>query len=250
MDKIKIKSVIRKRYAESVKTGGCCCSPAVPEVVSSCYGSPQVDDSSPADEVIAIADLGLSCGFPVSEARIKPGDKVLDLGSGAGVDVFRAAQIIGDTGHATGIDMTPEMIAQARQNAQTGGYQNTDFKLGEIENLPVSDESQDVVISNCVINLVSNKELAFKEIYRVLKPGGHFSISDIVTTGEIPDSFQKDKDAWVACLAGAVEKRTYLEMLINAGFIDVKVVLTKEYGPELFDALSFESITVIGYKDK
>ncbi len=248
MDEIKIKNAIRNKYAESLKTGGCCCSPIYPGVVSNCCGSDPGNALSQADEVIASADLGLSCGLPVKDARIKPGDKVLDLGSGAGVDVFRAAEIVGDEGFVIGVDLTPEMITQARENAAKGGYQNTDFQLGEIESLPVSDASQDVIISNCVINLVPNKNLVFQEIYRVLKPGGHFCISDIVTNGKIPDSIRQDLEAWAACLAGAIEKQAYLEMLIEAGFQDVEIVRANAYGPENYSPMSFESITVLGYK--
>ncbi len=248
MDEIKIKEVVRKRYAETVKTGGCCCSPAAPGAVSDCCGSGPVGAISPADEVIASADLGLSCGLPVNDAGIKEGDKVLDLGSGAGVDVFRAAKVVGRDGLVTGVDMTPEMIAKARENARKGGYQNTAFKLGEIEALPVPDASQDVVISNCVINLVPNKKRAFQEIYRVLKPGGHFCISDIVTQGQVPESYRKDLDAWAACLSGAVEKEAYLGLLAEAGFQEVEILRASPYGPEPEDGFGFESITVIGYK--
>lgn len=250
MDEIKIKEVIRKRYAESVKTGGCCCSPSTPGAVSDCCGSSPVSAISPTDEVIASADLGLSCGLPVQDAGIKPGDKILDLGSGAGVDVFRAAKVVGSDGFVTGVDMTPEMIAQARLNAEKGGYQNTEFKLGEIEDLPVPDASQDVVISNCVINLVPDKARSFQEIFRVLKHGGHFCISDIVTIGKVPDSFRKDLEAWAACLSGAVEKEVYLAMLVEAGFQDIEIVRANAYGPEPNDAFGFESITVIGYKSQ
>lgn len=248
MDEVKIKEVVRKRYAESVKTGGCCCSSESLRAGMDCCGSGQAGAIAPADAVIISADLGLSCGLPVQDAGIKPGDKVLDLGSGAGVDVFRAAKIVGQDGLVTGVDMTPEMIAQARLNAENGKYQNTAFKLGEIEDLPVADSSQDVVISNCVINLVPDKVRAFQEIYRVLRPGGHFCISDIVSTGEIPEALRKDLEAWAACLAGAVEKEIYLCMLREAGFRDVEIVRANPYGAELDEETVFESITVFGYK--
>jgi len=248
MDEIKIKTVIRKRYAESANTGGCGCSHLVQNEGFGCCGQDAANTASSADEVIGAADLGLSCGLPVQDAGIKPGDRVLDLGSGAGVDVFRAAKLVGDTGFVTGVDMTPEMIAQARKNAQDGGYQNTDFRLGEIENLPVPDASQDVVISNCVINLVPNKECTFQEIFRVLKSDGHFCISDIVSNEKIPDSIQQDLEAWAACLAGAIEEKAYLDMLIKAGFQDVEIVQATDYGPEPYKGLGFESITVVGYK--
>jgi len=248
MDEIKIKTVIRKRYAESANTGGCGCSPLVQNEGFGCCGQDAANTASSADEVIGAADLGLSCGLPVQDAGIKPGDRVLDLGSGAGVDVFRAAKLVGDTGFVTGVDMTPEMIAQARKNAQDGGYQNTDFRLGEIENLPVPDASQDVVISNCVINLVPDKKVAFQEIYRVLKSGGRFCISDIVTNGELPVSIRQDLQAWASCVSGALEKNVYLEMLVDAGFRDVAIVRSKVYGSTSDESLVLESITVVGNK--
>jgi SAM-dependent methyltransferase len=248
MDEIKIKAVIQKKYAESAKTGGCGCSSPVQDAGSGCCGSGTGVKISSADEAINTADLGLSCGLPVRDAGIRPGDQVLDLGSGAGVDVFRAAKIVGEEGFVTGVDMTPEMIAQARKNAVQGGYQNVAFRLGEIEHLPVPDASQDVVISNCVINLVPDKRAAFAEIYRVLKHGGRFCISDIVTHGKLPESLRQDLEAWAACVSGAVEKQVYLEMLVEAGFQDVKIVRGSNYGSTSDESSGLESITVVGNK--
>ncbi len=148
----------------------------------------------------------------------------------------------------TGVDITPEMIARARKNAAQGEVQNVAFKLGEIEDLPVPDASQDVVISNCVINLVPDKKAAFQEIYRVLKSGGRFCISDIVTNGELPDSIRQDLQAWASCVSGALEKRIYLEMLVDAGFRDVAIVRSKAYGSTSDESLGLESITVVGNK--
>ena len=180
---------------------------------------------------------------------LSPGIGFLDLGCGAGVDVFRSAKLVGGNGFVTGVDMTPEMITQARKNAFKGGFRNVDFKLGEVEDLPVGDESYNVVISNCVINLVPDKKLAFQEIYRVLKPGGHFCISDIVTNGEIPDTVRADLDAWAACVSGALDKKEYLGLLTEAGFTSVKVIQTNIYGQNLNDQFELESVTVVGYKN-
>lgn len=212
-----IKAVIREKYARSVQTGGCRCSPTSADSTGCCSSEPN-SKASNEDDIIGNADLGLSCGLPVQDAGIKGGDKVLDLGSGAGVDVFRAAKVVGKNGFVTGVDMTPEMIKQARINAELGEFLNTEFKLGEIENLPIRDNSQDVVISNCVINLVPNKESAFQEIYRVLKPGGNFCISDIVINGEIPDEIQQNLDAWEACISGALQKQSYFKIIEDVGF--------------------------------
>lgn len=247
MDEIRIKKVIRKKYAESAITGGCCCSPSTQGEPAGCCGS-KSETSSPTDEIINAADLGLSCGLPVQDAFIKEGDSVLDLGSGAGVDVFRAAQIVGDSGFVIGVDMTPEMIERAQKNAIDGGYQNTAFKCGEIENLPVPDESQDVVISNCVINLVPDKMCAFQEIFRVLKSGGHFCISDIVTNGDSTNAIHQNLEDWASCIAGAIEKKIYLEYLSETGFQNVSIIRSTIYNPLQEENSGLESITVIGYK--
>ncbi len=249
-DEVKIKAVIRKNYADSVRQGGGCCSSPVKDNMADCCGKDLGNMKLSADTVINKADLGLSCGLPVQDAGIKEGDNVLDLGSGAGVDVFRAAKVVGKTGFVTGVDMTIEMVTQARENAKQGGIENTAFKLGEIEDLPIPDNSQDVVISNCVINLVPEKNIAFQEIFRVLKPGGRFCISDIVINGEMPDDIRQDLDAWASCMAGALEKQVYLNIIGEAGFQDVQIVRSSGFDENLEDPAGFESITVVGVKPK
>lgn len=248
MDEVKIKAVIRKKYADSVRRGGGCCSSSTEGEIIECCGKITGNNEIAVDTVIESADLGLSCGLPVQDAGIKAGDNVLDLGSGAGVDVFRAAKIVGETGFVTGVDMTVEMVAQARINAKKGGFENTAFKLGEIEDLPIPDNSQDVVISNCVINLVPDKKIAFQEVFRVLKSGGHFCISDIVINGKMPDEVRQNLDAWAACMAGALEKQVYLQTIDEAGFHDIQIVRSSGFNEDPEDSAGFESITVIGIK--
>jgi len=178
-----------------------------------------VDD----DTSVASADLGLGCGMPTQFARINPGDTVLDLGSGAGVDVLRAARLVGESGKVIGVDMTPEMIARAQANAANGGFTNVEFRQGEIEALPVEDSSIDVVLSNCVINLVPDKRQAFREIYRVLRPGGRLSISDMVTYGTMPDEIRQDLTLWAGCIAGAIDRDEYLQIIRDSGFDEINI---------------------------
>lgn len=228
MEKKKIKKEVQKRYAKIVKEGNSCCGPA-----SSCCGN--IDSVQIISRKIGYSDedlktvpegsnLGLGCGNPVALASLREGETVLDLGSGAGFDCFLAAQKVGDKGKVIGIDMTPEMIKKARENTKKGGYKNVEFRLGEIENLPVPDNSVDVIISNCVINLSPDKDKAFKEAYRVLKPGGRVMISDIVLLKELPDSVKESIDAYVGCVAGALVKDEYLKKIKAAGFEDVRVI--------------------------
>ncbi len=169
------------------------------------------------------ADLGLGCGLPTEFAKIKKGDTVVDLGSGAGNDCFVARAETGDTGKVIGIDMTPAMIDKAKANSAKLGYTNVEFHLSEIENMPLADNTADVVVSNCVLNLVPNKANAFKEIYRITKPGGHFSISDIVLTGELPKQLKAAATMYAGCVSGAVQKDEYLNIVKNAGFKNVSV---------------------------
>jgi len=170
------------------------------------------------------SNLGLGCGNPVALASLREGEIVLDLGSGAGFDCFLAASKVGEKGKVIGVDMTPEMIKKARENARKGGYKNVEFRLGEIENLPVSDNSVDVVISNCVINLSPDKDKTFKEAFRVLKPGGRMMISDIVLLKELPKSIKENIDAYIGCISGAILKDEYLEKIKMVGFEDVKII--------------------------
>jgi SAM-dependent methyltransferase len=169
------------------------------------------------------ADMGLGCGIPTEFARINPGDTVVDLGAGAGNDAFIARSIVGDTGAVIGIDMTPEMIDKARANAAKLNLDNVEFRLGEIEEIPVADETADVVVSNCVMNLVPDKSKAFSETFRILKQGGHFSISDIVLEGELPDKVRQSAELYAGCVSGAQQLEQYLETIRNAGFAHIVV---------------------------
>jgi SAM-dependent methyltransferase len=172
---------------------------------------------------VADADLGLGCGLPTEHAGLEPGHTVLDLGAGAGIDAFAARHEVGPTGRVLGVDMTPEMVAKARTNARTLGFDNVEFRLGEIEALPVETDTVDVVVSNCVLNLVPDKPRAFAEIARVLRPGGHFCVSDIVTTSDLPEALRRDAALYVGCIAGALRKADYLDVIEAAGFAGVEV---------------------------
>jgi arsenite methyltransferase len=247
MDERNIKAEVQKHYARIAQGGGCCggdpcCSAESAEELS------MVSYGELAGDVVAGANLGLGCGLPTQYAGIKPGDTVLDLGSGAGIDVFIAAKSVGPEGHVIGVDMTPEMIQRAWTNAIKGGYRNVEFRLGDIEALPVNDNSIDVVVSNCVINLAPDKRQVFAEIYRVLKSGGRFSISDIVTHGDVPAKIRQDVELWAGCVAGAMDQDVYLQVIRDAGFQDVRVSQIQEYDyPQGVD-YGFASITVEGQK--
>jgi arsenite methyltransferase len=169
------------------------------------------------------ADLALGCGLPTEFARIKAGDTVVDLGSGAGNDCFIARSIAGEAGRIIGIDMTEAMIAKARANAEKLGFKNVEFRLGDIENMPIEDKIADVVVSNCVMNLVPNKQKAFAETFRIIKSGGHFSISDIVLQGELTDELRKEATLYAGCISGAVQKDEYLQIIQEAGFINISI---------------------------
>ncbi len=222
-----IRRIVRHKYGKLARTGRSCCEAAdnpsccgLPEVVSRKIG--YTDDDLTA--VPEGANLGLGCGNPVAIASLKEGETVLDLGSGAGFDCFLAANKVGKSGRIIGVDMTPEMIEKARQNAEKGRYGNVEFRLGEIENLPAADNSVDVIISNCVINLSTNKSRVFKEAFRVLKPSGRLMISDIVLSKELPASIRNSVEAYVGCVAGAMKREEYVDTIKQAGFRDVKIV--------------------------
>ena len=223
-----IKKVVRDGYAKVAKEGSCGCSP-----VSSCCGVQQsVQEISrgigyTSEDLNAVpegSNLGLGCGNPTALASIKEGEVVLDLGSGAGFDCFLASQKVGSRGSVIGVDMTPEMIDKARQNKQKGNFENVEFRLGEIENLPVADEVADVVISNCVINLSPDKNRVFSEAFRALKSGGRLLVSDIVLLKELPDFIKNNESAYIGCLSGAIIMDDYLDAIKGAGFVDVKVI--------------------------
>lgn len=182
------------------------------------------------------SDLGLGCGNPVALASLAEGETVLDLGSGAGVDCFLAAKKVGVKGKVIGVDMTPEMLDKARENAEKGGYTNVEFRLGEIEHLPVADNSADVVISNCVINLSPSKEMVFEEAFRVLKPGGRLMISDMVLVGDLPENVKNSIEAHIACIAGASKREEYLHFIEEAGFTNISVLDETSFPVEMEDA--------------
>ncbi len=227
MEKKEIKRIVKAGYARIAAKGGSCCSSR--SCGSGAVSSQRISKSiGYSDEEMSLvpdeANLGLGCGNPVALASLKEGDVVVDLGSGAGFDVFLAARKVGKTGRVIGVDMTPEMIEKARKNAVKGNYTNVEFRLGEIEKLPIQDGSVDVIISNCVINLSPDKESVFRETFRVLKPGGRLMVSDLVLIKELPPSVRESVEAYVGCLAGAVFKNDYLEFIKKAGFEKVKVV--------------------------
>lgn len=222
--------MVKGRYAQIAEQAqqSCCASCACkvsPSSLAEAVGYLRGDFESIPEETI----MGLGCGNPTAMADLKTGDVVLDLGSGAGIDVFLAANKLGATGRAIGVDMTEEMVDRAKRIARNHGYHNVEFLLGEIENLPVEDESVDVILSNCVINLSPDKSKVFQEAYRVLKPQGRLIVSDIVSERALPDKIKNDPDAWAGCIAGALEQREYLKKIKNAGFADVQVASRDEF---------------------
>jgi len=227
-----IKKIVREGYGKIALQGGSCCSSS-----SCCGGSSLAKDISKTvgysdAEMSAVpegANLGLGCGNPVAIASLKEGETVLDLGSGAGFDAFLAAQKVGETGRVVGVDMTPEMLKRARANAAKGHYYNVEFRQGEIEYLPVESNSVDVIISNCVINLSTDKQRVFKEAFRVLRPGGRLMVSDLVLAKSLPDIIRESIEAYVGCLAGAIQKENYLSFINEAGFKDIKIVSEINY---------------------
>ena len=224
-----IKETVQEKYGEIAQrnkaelAGGCC-----GELCGCSDIDLMADDYSAINGYVPDADLGLGCGLPTEYAKINSGDTVIDLGSGAGNDAFVARSVVGESGRVIGIDFTQKMIDRARSNAEKLNYTNVEFRLGDLENMPVYDGMADVVISNCVFNLVPDKRKAFKETFRVLKEGGHFSISDIVIDGKLPAELKKAAELYVGCVAGAIEKMDYLDMIYQAGFRNLKLQKEKE----------------------
>lgn len=220
-----LKQIVKDKYSQialqdkETNMSSCCgaggCSTEVYNIMS--------DDYTSLGGYNADADLGLGCGLPTQYARIKKGDVVVDLGSGAGNDCFVARHETGETGKVIGIDFTPKMIERARMNAEARGFNNVEFREGDIEQMPITSNVADVIVSNCVLNLVPNKNGVFKEIYRVLKPGGHFSISDVVLEGSLPEGLRKDAEMYAGCVSGAIQKEVYLELIGTNGFENIIV---------------------------
>jgi ubiquinone/menaquinone biosynthesis C-methylase UbiE len=220
-----VKEMVKQKYSEialqdkGTNQSSCCgsggCSTEVYNIMADDYT--QLEGYNPD------ADLGLGCGLPTQFAKIKKGDVVIDLGSGAGNDAFIARNETGEAGKVIGIDFTPAMIERARQNAETRGVHNVEFRQGDIEKMPVTANTADVIVSNCVLNLVPNKDAVIKEIYRVLKPGGHFSISDIVLEGQLPREIKEAAEMYAGCVAGAIQKQVYLELIEANGFKNITV---------------------------
>ena len=263
-----VREAVKAKYAAiaRVEEEGCCETDAS----SSCCGEPA--DEAPVNMIgeaydtvegyVADADLELGCGVPTDHAGLEPGQTVVDLGSGAGLDAFVARRVVGETGRIVGVDFVPEMVEKARANADKLGLENVEFVEGDIEDLPLDDETADVVLSNCVLNLVPDTVQAFAEMYRVLRPGGHFCVSDIVTDGPLPEAVRRSAELYAGCIAGAMARPDYLDRLREAGFTDVEVatdkpislpddLLAEHLGPaegERFRAgdVELQSVTVVG----
>jgi len=222
-----IRALVREKYGAIARKEASCCG-------SSCDGSSvaggidMIGDAYKAVEgYLAEADLGLGCGLPTKHAGIRQRDTVLDLGAGAGLDAFVARRLVGEEGRVYGVDMTPDMVAKARANTEKLGYRNVEFRLGEIEHLPFERDSIDVVISNCVLNLVPDKIRAFAEIFRVLRPGAHFCVSDVVASASLPEGIRNAAALYVDCVAGAEPEPHYLAIISNAGFRDIRIVKSR-----------------------
>ncbi|HEX2867763.1 MAG TPA: arsenite methyltransferase [Ignavibacteriales bacterium] len=274
-----IKEVVKEKYGQIASqseksSSSCCCGGgSSSELVNiSCCGgsSDDVNYTIMSDEYthlqgyVAEADLNLGCGLPTQFAAIKKGDTVVDLGSGAGNDVFVARSITGENGKVIGIDMTPEMVAKANRNKEKLGFTNVEFYLGEIEEIPLDNDIADVVVSNCVLNLVPDKDKAFSEMFRIIKPGGHFCVSDIVQKCELPEALSRSAAMYAGCVAGALQQEDYLGRIAKAGFTEVEIKKSKIIDLPLETLIRFMpeekvnnyksgskgifSITVVGYK--
>lgn len=230
-----LKALVRREYGGIASKGSSCCQQgccgaSLPEEISRRIGySEEEIRDAPAG-----SNLGLGCGNPIASASLQEGETVLDLGSGAGFDCFLASRAVGPSGRVIGVDMTPEMIERAEENAAMGGYGNVEFRLGDLEDLPLADASVDVVISNCVINLVPDKRKAFQEAFRVLRPGGRLAVSDIVLLRDLPESIRGSPASYIGCISGAVSKEEYLGLIESAGFRDVFVAEETVVTPDLF----------------
>src|SRR5271169_3974897 len=248
MDDPNIREAVKEKYGQAalrVGSGSSCCG-AAPAGQSGCDPiTSNLYDASETQQIPQEAlQASLGCGNPTALARLSPGEVVLDLGSGGGIDVLLSAQRVGPTGKAYGLDMTGEMLALARENQRQAGVTNVEFLQGEIENIPLPDNSVDVVISNCVINLSANKDRVLQEAFRVLRPGGRFAVSDVVVRGKVPEAVRQSMLLWVGCIAGALEESDYRAKLLDACFVDVEIEPTRVYDIE--DARQFLTEAGIG----
>ena len=240
-DQQHLKTIVREKYgaaARNVSSGsgpancGCGCGDGADPITSNLYGKA---DTAHLPSQVVLASLG--CGNPTALAELHPGEVVLDLGSGGGIDVLLSAKRVGPTGKAYGLDMTDDMLSLARENQRRAGIENVEFLKGEIENVPLPDASVDVIISNCVINLSADKRRVLEEAFRVLKPGGRFAVSDIVVQGEVPPAIKKSVELWIGCVAGALEEREFRRLMLETGFTEVDVEPTRVYRAD--DARAF-----------
>ena len=239
MNSQEVKNFVKAEYGQAAlqaKRGGSSCCGSVSEraapITSNLYEMTDIE-ILPAEAVLA----SLGCGNPTALAELKPGETVLDLGSGGGIDVLLSARRVGPTGTVYGLDMTDEMLSLARENQQTSGVQNVEFLKGEIEDIPLANQLVDVIISNCVINLSSDKDRVLAEAFRVLKPGGRLAVSDVVVRGDVPAEIRHSVELWMGCVAGALEESAYRDKLVKAGFLDIEIVPTRIYRAE--DAKDF-----------
>lgn len=245
MQKDEVKKIVKESYTKIAKGSGCSCCGAKKEQerIAEEIGYAK-DDIAKFSE----ANLGLGCGNPVAMAEMKEGDMVLDLGSGAGFDCFLAARRVNETGKVIGVDMVPEMVAKAKANGEKYGYANVEFKLGEIESLPVEDNSVDIVISNCVINLSPDKDKVFAEAYRVLKSGGKMFVSDIVLLRELPEEIKNNKELLSGCVAGALLKDDYISKIEKAGFAAEVLSEDKDISKKQYSGMPLESLKIKAIK--
>ena len=237
-----IKEAVREKYAKAAQQAASCCEP------SCCDSGSKLVEYEGVSGVVPESNLGLGCGIPTQYAGLRPGETVVDLGSGAGIDVFLAAQEVGPAGRVIGVDMTPEMIQRARANASKHHIKNVEFRQGDIEAMPVDDASVDVVLSNCVINLAPDKRRVYSEIHRVLRPGGRFVVSDMVTYGSVPESVRKDLELWAGCVAGALDREEYLGIITQAGFDAVTVKSESTFDSPEKTKFGLQSVTLEGRK--